>query len=64
MIVNGKGLSSFKSPKKRSIAILLCLIAFGAFGLHRFYVRKIKTGGLILLLSMLSAGTLGVIWGL
>lgn len=56
--------SSLKSPKKKSTAILLCLIVFGALGLHRFYVGKIKTGGLILLLSIASAGTFGAIWGL
>ncbi|MDY2838890.1 MAG: TM2 domain-containing protein [Treponema sp.] len=53
-----------KSPKKKSIAILLCLIFFGVFGLHRFYVGKIKTGGLLLLISCFSAGSVGVIWGL
>lgn len=53
-----------KSPKKKSIAILLCLILFGAFGLHRFYVGKTKSGGLLLLLSVLSGGMIGVIWGL
>ena len=53
-----------KSPKKKSTAILLCLILFGALGLHRFYVGKTKSGGLILLLSIVSAGTFGAIWGL
>ncbi|MDD6930087.1 MAG: TM2 domain-containing protein [Treponema sp.] len=53
-----------KSPKKKSMAILLCLICFGVFGLHRFYVGKIKIGGLLLLISCLSAGSVGVIWGL
>ena len=53
-----------KSPKKKSMAILLCLICFGVFGLHRFYVGKIKTGGLLLLISCLSAGSVGVSWGL
>ena len=53
-----------KSPKKKSMAILLCLICFGVFGLHRFYVGKIKTGGLLFLISCLSAGSVGVIWGL
>ena len=53
-----------KSPKKKSMAILLCLICFGVFGLHRFYVGKIKTGGLLLLISCLNAGSVGVIWGL
>lgn len=37
---------------------------FGVFGLHRFYVGKIKTGGLLLLISCFSAGSVGVIWGL
>lgn len=55
---------SLKSPKKKSTAIFLCILAFGAFGLHRFYVGKTKSGGLMLLLSFLSAGFLGVIWGL
>lgn len=53
-----------KSPKKKSTAILLCLILFGAFGLHRFYVGKTKSGGLLLLLSVLSGGMIGAIWGL
>ena len=53
-----------KSPNKKSTAILLCLIAFGMFGLHRFYVGKTKSGGLILLLSIVSAGSFGAIWGL
>ena len=55
---------SLKSSKKKSTAIFLCLLAFGAFGLHRFYVGKTKTGALMLLLSFLSAGALGAIWGL
>lgn len=55
---------NLKSSKKKSVAILLCLIAFGAFGLHRFYVGKTKTGGLLLLISVASAGSVGVIWGL
>ena len=56
--------NSLKSSKKKSTAILLCLFFFGVFGLHRFYVGKIKTGGLLLLISCLSAGSVGVIWGL
>ena len=55
---------NLKSSKKKSVAILLCLIAFGAFGLHRFYVGKTKTGGLLLLISVASAGSVGVIWGI
>lgn len=55
---------NLKSSKKKSVAILLCLIAFGAFGLHRFYVGKTKTGGLLLLISAASAGSVGIIWGL
>lgn len=55
---------STSSPKKKSVAILLCLILFGVLGLHRFYVGKIKSGGLLLLLTILSGGTVGVIWGL
>ena len=65
MIITGEGLnSSEKSPKKKSAAILLCLICFGMFGLHRFYVGKVKTGGAILFLSIISAGMLGAFWGL
>ncbi len=56
--------NSLKSSKKKSTAIFLCLLAFGAFGLHRFYVGKTKSGGLMLLVTFLSAGALGVIWGL
>lgn len=53
-----------KSLKKKSTAIFLCLIALGAFGLHRFYVGKTKSGGFLLLISFLSAGSIGLIWGL
>lgn len=63
MIITGEN-DNLKSPKKKSTAILLCLIAFGAFGLHRFYVGKTKTGGLLLLISVASAGSVGIIWGL
>ena len=50
-----------KSPKKKSTAILLCLF-FGVLGVHRFYVGKTKSGGLIILLSIISAGSFGVLW--
>lgn len=63
MIITEKN-DNLKSSKKKSTAILLCLIFLGAFGLHRFYVGKIKTGGFLLLLSIASAGSVGVIWGL
>lgn len=32
--------------------------------MHRFYVGKTKSGGLLLLLSVLSAGMAGMIWSL
>lgn len=53
-----------RSSKKKSTAILLNLIAFGMFGLHRFYVGKNKSGGTMLLISFISAGSFGIIWGL
>lgn len=56
--------NSLKSSKKKSTAILLCLIFFGVFGLHRFYVGKTKSGGLLLLLSFASGGSIGLLWGL
>lgn len=40
------------SPKKRSISLLLCLF-LGALGVHRFYVGKIVSGLLILILCLL-----------
>ena len=64
MLITGENLNNAKSPKKKSTAILLCLIAFGAFGLHRFYVGKTTSGGILLCLSFISAGMFGVIWGL
>ncbi|MBQ9239338.1 MAG: TM2 domain-containing protein [Treponema sp.] len=67
MIIGATGQSEIKpviSPKKKSVAILLNLILFGAFGLHRFYVGKVKSGGLLLVFSFLSAGSVGVVWGL
>ncbi|MBR6144839.1 MAG: TM2 domain-containing protein [Treponema sp.] len=59
-----EGSESLKSPKKKSVAILLCLICFGMFGLHRFYVGKVKSGGAIILLSIISAGMFGAFWGI
>lgn len=53
-----------QSSKKKSTAILLNLIGLGAFGLHRFYVGKVKSGGAMLLITFISAGSLGVVWGL
>ncbi len=52
-----------KSPKKKSVTLLLCLL-LGCLGIHRFYVGKIKSGGALLFLSMLSGGTVGLIWEL
>ena len=49
-----------KSPKKKSTAILLCFL-LGFLGAHRFYVGKIKSGGFILFLSVISATSFGVI---
>ena len=34
------------------------------FGLHRFYVGKVKSGGAIILLSIISAGMFGAFWGI
>lgn len=59
-----EGSESLKSSKKKSVAILLCLICFGMFGLHRFYVGKVKSGGAIILLSIISAGMFGAFWGI
>lgn len=56
--------NSGRSPKKKSVAILLNLIVFGAFGLHRFYVGKTVSGALLLILSVVSAGSVGIIWGI
>jgi TM2 domain-containing membrane protein YozV len=39
------------SQKLRLTALLLALV-FGAFGVHRFYVRKIGTGMVQLLLTL------------
>ena len=63
MIVRGSGLEEedFKSGKKKSTAIILCLF-LGFLGVHRFYVGKIKSGGLLVLLALISGGTLGLIW--
>ena len=56
--------TNIKSPKKKSTAILLCLIFLGMLGLHRFYVGKTKSGGLMILASVISGGVLGGFWGL
>lgn len=45
------------SPKSKLIALVLC--AFGVFGAHRFYVRKIGTG----ILYLLTLGLFGIgVW--
>lgn len=62
MIISEENVS--KSPKKKSTAILLCLILLGMFGLHRFYVGKNKSGGLMILASLISSGLIGGIWDL
>jgi len=43
------------SPKKRSMALLLCIL-FGWLGLHRFYVEKHVTA----LLMMVTLGGFGL----
>ena len=40
-----------RSDKKKFVVALLCLF-FGLFGVHRFYVGKVFTGILMLLLSV------------
>ena len=64
MVITNENENSLKSAKKKSTAILLCLIFFGSIGLHRFYVGKTNSGGLPLLMSFWSAGMFGAIWGL
>jgi len=39
-----------KYKKDKTIAIILCLV-FGAFGIHKFYLGRIKAGVLYLLFS-------------
>lgn len=56
--------SSGKSKKKKSVAILLNLVLLGAFGLHRFYVGKKQSGLIMLVLSIVSSGVIGVCWGM
>lgn len=48
------------SKKKRATAFLLCLF-LGSFGIHRFYVRKVRTG-LLQLVAYFSI--FGTIWAL
>ena len=55
--------NAFVSPKKKSVAIGLCLL-LGVVGIHRFYVGKTKSGGLMILLSFVSGGLIGTIWAL
>jgi uncharacterized RDD family membrane protein YckC len=45
------------SEKSKSTAFLLCYF-FGLFGVHRFYVGKVKTG----LLMLVTLGGLGIWW--
>jgi len=46
------------SPRKRAVALILCLPPFGLAGFHRFYVGKTDTG----LLYLCTAGLFGLGW--
>lgn len=56
--------NSGKSQKKKSVAIMLNLILLGAFGFHRFYVGKKQSGLIMIVLSIISSGIIGVAWGI
>ncbi len=45
-----------QSSNKNSTAILLNSIELGDFGLHRFYVGKVKSGGAMLLITFIAGG--------
>lgn len=54
---------NMKSNKSKTIALLLVLF-LGLIGAHRMYVGKVGTGILILVLTVLSWGILGLIWAI
>ncbi len=55
---NNGGFANFVSPKSRLVALLLCLF-LGMFAIHRFYVGKIGTG--IIMIILMCTG-IGEIW--
>lgn len=52
-----------ESYKSRTVAVILALF-LGAIGVHRFYVGKVGSGVLMLLLSLCSFFIIGEIWAL
>lgn len=54
-------MEQIKSPKSKMVTLILAVI-LGAIGAHRFYVGKVGTGILLLIVSVLSSGLFGFIW--
>lgn len=54
-VANNVGYSNAISPKSRLITLLLCIF-LGILGVHRFYVGKIGTGILMILLMFVYIG--------
>jgi TM2 domain-containing membrane protein YozV len=48
-------------PKKHSSALLLCIF-LGGFGGHRFYVGKVGTAFLMIVINIVTLGIGGIIW--
>lgn len=48
--------------EKNGVVVLLLCFFLGVFGAHRFYVGKIGTGILMIILTIVTAGIAGGIW--
>jgi len=51
------------SDKNGIVVLLLCLL-LGPLGIHRFFVGKIGTGVLMIILTFVTVGFAGGIWAL
>jgi TM2 domain-containing membrane protein YozV len=62
-VIDVKATDPQVSPRSRLAALLFCIL-LGIFGAHRFYVGKHGTAVTLLLLSLVTLGTVGALWAI